>query len=72
MLVFKEGVVDNHGWSHWRHQFQFAGPIGRLDELELYDWCLHNLEDIGGWHILHKGIIIFKDSDAMAFKLGWM
>lgn len=73
MISFTEQHFCDEYW-HWPYSFSFDCEI--LDYHcvieELYNWCLYNLNDIGGWHVRGEGVIILKEEDAMAFKLRWI
>jgi len=36
-------------WEHFDYHFSPIDEFTREDEDILYDWCLYNLIDIGGW-----------------------
>lgn len=69
-MVFVEQHLSDEYW-HWKFQY-YCDDFSREDSDEIYDWCLSNLNDIGGWHVRWNGVIIYNVDDAMAFKLTWM
>lgn len=62
--------LDDEFW-HWQYQFRVNDDWfydNRNQEI-LWRWMLENMENIGGWHIRHWGVIIYSETDAMIFKL---
>ena len=68
-------LEDNINYWHWKYQYEFTdNAYGRVPNLgiELYHWCIENIDTTMGWHIFSNGIIFYEEEDAMAFKLRWM
>lgn len=52
----------------WPHGKDFLKEIEMANEIE--KWCEENLED--DWTAANDGVFIYKETDAIAFKLRWI
>ena len=71
--LFVEKYFSEEEYWHWKYHFVFGKDFIHNNKTheQLYDWCIMNLSNLGGWHIRNEGVVILDKQDAIIFKLKW-